>query len=52
VTQQKPELIREPSSLDVAIVFGFLIALLAASYMLFGKDAVLGPNQVALIFSA
>ena len=52
MTQQKPELIREPSSLDVAIVFGILIALLAASYMLFGKDAVLGPNQVALIFSS
>ena len=52
MTEQKLELIREPSGLDAALVFGILITLLAASYMLFGKDAVRGPNQVALIFSS
>ena len=45
------EVIRPPSALDAAIVFGVLIVLLAASYLLFGKDSAFGPNQIALIFS-
>jgi NhaC family Na+:H+ antiporter len=50
--EQKPEYDRPPSALDTAIVFGVLILLLAASYLLFGKDAAKGPNQIALIFSS
>jgi len=42
---------RRPSLGDSALVFGILVALLAASYVLFGKDSALGPSQVALIFS-
>jgi len=41
-----------PSVLDCVIVFVVLITLLTMSYVLFGKDAALGPNQIALIFSA
>lgn len=43
---------RPPSGFDSALVFGVLVALLTASYLLFGKDAALGPNQIALIFSS
>jgi NhaC family Na+:H+ antiporter len=50
-TVPEPENIRPPSALDSALVFGVLIVLLAASYLLFGKESALGPNQIALIFS-
>ena len=43
---------RSPSAFDSLLVFAVLIALLAASYFLFGKDAASGPNQIALIFSS
>ena len=36
---------------SIAVVFAVLIVLLAASYLLFGKDSARGPNQIALIFS-
>lgn len=42
---------RQPSLLDAVVPMVALIALLAASYLLFGKDASAGPNQVALLFS-
>ena len=50
--EPKPEQDRPPSTLDCALVFGVLILLLTASYLLFGKDAAKGPNQIALIFSS
>jgi NhaC family Na+:H+ antiporter len=43
---------RPPSLLDCFFVFATLIVLLALSYVLFGKDAAAGPNQIALIFSS
>jgi hypothetical protein len=46
-----PENVRPPSALDSALVFGVLIVLLAASYLL-GKDSALGPKQIARIFSS
>ena len=41
-----------PSILDCVIIFATLIALLALSYVLFGKDAAAGPNQIALILAS
>jgi Na+:H+ antiporter, NhaC family len=49
---QETDEVRPPSALDSLLVFGVLVALLAGSYLLFGKDAALGPNQIALIFSS
>jgi Na+:H+ antiporter, NhaC family len=43
---------RPPSAADLLLVFGVLIGLLGLSYYLYGKDAALGPNQIALIFSS
>ncbi|KAA1056576.1 Na+/H+ antiporter NhaC family protein [Azospirillum argentinense] len=42
---------RRPTLLDALLPMIALIALLALSYLLFGKDASAGPNQVALLFS-
>jgi Na+:H+ antiporter, NhaC family len=50
--EPKPDYERPPSGRDSALVFGVLILLLAASYLLFGKEAAKGPNQIALIFSS
>jgi Na+/H+ antiporter NhaC len=44
--------IQEPSLLDALIPLLFMIALLAASIVLFGLDASLGPLQVSLLMSA
>lgn len=43
---------RAPSGFDSFFVFAVLIVLLALSFLLFGKDAASGPNQIALIFSS
>jgi NhaC family Na+:H+ antiporter len=43
---------RAPSLTDSLIAVGVLIALVAASFLLFGEDATYGPNQVALILAA
>ncbi|MCW2243112.1 Na+/H+ antiporter NhaC family protein [Azospirillum canadense] len=43
--------VRRPSLIDALIPMVALIGLLALSYLLFGKDASAGPNQVALLFS-
>lgn len=51
-TEPQPDAVRPPSAFDATLVFGVLIALLAGSYLLFGKGAALGPNQIALIFSS
>lgn len=42
---------KSPSLLDALIPMAALIGLLALSYLLFGKDAAAGPNQVALVFA-
>ena len=42
---------RVPSLLDALVPMAALIGLLALSYLLFGKDASAGPNQVALLFA-
>lgn len=44
--------IRQPSLVDALIPLIFMIALLAASIVLFGLDAAVGPLQVALLMSA
>jgi NhaC family Na+:H+ antiporter len=44
--------IRQPSLIDALIPLIFMIALLAASIVLFGIDAAVGPLQVALLMSA
>jgi NhaC family Na+:H+ antiporter len=49
---REPPAIREPSLVDALIPLLFMIALLAASIVLFGLDAALGPLQVALLMSA
>jgi NhaC family Na+:H+ antiporter len=41
---------KKPSVLDALIPIGALIGLLALSFILFGDEAALGPNQVALLF--
>jgi NhaC family Na+:H+ antiporter len=43
---------RAPSLTDSLVAVGALIALVAASFLLFGEDAALGPNQVALTLAA
>ncbi len=43
---------RPPSIIDCVVAFAVLIVLLTASYLLFGKDAAAGPNQIALILSS
>ncbi len=48
----EPSGTRKPSLLDALIPVGGLIVLLALSYYLYGGDASLGPNQVALTFAA
>ena len=47
VRQPKP-----PSLTDSLIAVGVLIALVAASFLLFGDKAAYGPTQVALIVAA
>jgi Na+:H+ antiporter, NhaC family len=47
----KGNAIRQPSLLDALIPLIFMITLLAASIVLFGLDAALGPLQVALLMS-
>ncbi len=42
---------RGPSLIDALLPMAALIGLLALSYLLFGKDASAGPNQVALLFA-
>jgi NhaC family Na+:H+ antiporter len=39
---------RPPSLADSLVAVGALIALIAASFLLFGEDATFGPTQVAL----
>lgn len=51
-SQDRTEASREPSLLDALIPVIALIALLAASYYLFGDAASQGPNQIALLFCA
>jgi hypothetical protein len=41
-----------PSLTDSLVAVGVLIALVAASFLLFGEDATYGPNQVALTLAA
>jgi NhaC family Na+:H+ antiporter len=43
---------RPPSLADSLIAIGVLIALVAASFLLFGENAAYGPTQVALILGA
>jgi Na+:H+ antiporter, NhaC family len=43
---------RPPTLADSLVAVGALIALVAASFLLFGEDAALGPNQVALTLAA
>ena len=43
---------RPPSLADSLIAVGVLIALVAASFLLFGENAAYGPTQVALILAA
>ena len=43
---------RPPTLADSLVAVAALIALVAASFLLFGEDAALGPNQVALILAA
>jgi NhaC family Na+:H+ antiporter len=42
---------RRPSLLDATIPVGGLVILLGLSFYLFGADAALGPNQIALTFA-
>ena len=39
---------RPPTLADSLVAVAALIALVAASFLLFGEEAALGPNQVAL----
>ncbi len=48
---RKENVIRQPSLVDALIPLIFMIVLLAASIVLFGLDAAVGPLQVALIMS-
>ena len=48
----RPRSGRQPSVLDAFAPMAVLIVLLAASYLLYGDKASLGPNQIALIFSS
>jgi NhaC family Na+:H+ antiporter len=41
-----------PSLTDSLVAVGVLIALVAASFLLFGEEATYGPNQVALTLAA
>ena len=41
-----------PTLADSLVAVAALIALVAASFLLFGEDAALGPNQVALTLAA
>lgn len=43
---------RKPSFLDAMIPVGGLVLLLSLSFYLYGTDASLGPNQIALTFAA
>src|SRR5512134_3585969 len=43
---------RPPTLADSLVAVGALIALVAASFLLFGEDAAYGPNQVALTLAA
>ena len=43
---------RPPTLADSLVAVAALIALVAASFLLFGEDAALGPNQVALMLAA
>ena len=43
---------RPPTLADSLVAVAALIALVAASFLLFGEDAALGPNQVALTLAA
>ena len=43
---------RLPSLTDALIAVGALIALVSASFLLFGEDVAYGPNQVALTLAA
>lgn len=47
-----PRTIREPSLVDALIPLAVLAVLISAAVYLFGNDAMEGPLQVALIFSA
>lgn len=47
-----PSRVREPSFVDALIPLIVLAALISAAVYLFGNDAMAGPLQVALIFSA
>jgi Na+:H+ antiporter, NhaC family len=43
---------RPPTLADSVVAVAALIALVAASFLLFGEDAAYGPNQVALTLAA
>jgi NhaC family Na+:H+ antiporter len=43
---------RPPSLTDALVAVGALIALVSASFLLFGEDAAYGPNQVGLTIAA
>lgn len=49
---KEEDTIRQPSLVDALIPLIFMITLLAASIVLFGLDAAVGPLQVALLMSA
>ena len=49
---EMPRNIKEPSYADAIIPLVTLVALIAASIAIFGIDAVGGPMEVALVFSA
>jgi len=43
---------RPPTLIDSLVAVGVLIALITASFLLFGEDAAFGPTQVALTLAA
>jgi NhaC family Na+:H+ antiporter len=43
---------RPPSLIDAIVAVGVLIALVSASFLLFGENAAYGPSQVALTLAA